>query len=224
MKRLFAAADLILLFLSFGAVLYAIYFVFLVVPDERTMGAIQRIFYFHVGSAIACYVAVAGVLASSVLYLATRRSIYDRLLVASGEVGFVFCTIVLVSGMIWGHTAWNVWFRFEPRLVTFLLLWFIFLSFVLLRVFGEPGKVSAHSAILGIVGAVTVPLMVYSIKLLPAAAQLHPQVLEHRGLKDPLFGRCLFISTLALCLFCLYLVRLRLRVERLGRLADRGQP
>lgn len=131
-RHLSSWIDTLLLALSAVSVLYAMYFVFCVVPNERTMGAIQRIFYFHVGSAIACYLAVGTVLISSILYLASGKVVYDQLSHAAGEVGFLFCTVVLVSGMIWGHTAWNTWFRFEPRLVSFLLMWFLFLSFVLL--------------------------------------------------------------------------------------------
>lgn len=193
----------------------ALHAIFVIAPDEKTMGAIQRIFYFHVGSAMACYLAIGILFVSSIMYLATCRRHFDLLASAAGEIGFLFCTIVLVSGMIWGHTAWNVWFRFEPRLVSFLLMWFLFLSFVLLRVFGEPGKIATHSAVLGIVGTLTVPLMIYSIKLLPAAAQLHPQVIEHRGLTDVRYTQTLLLSIAALSAFCICLVRLRFRLEKL---------
>lgn len=215
--RLWKIIDALLLLGTAGFITYALYLVFLVVPNERVMGPIQRIFYFHVGSAIACYISFACVFFASVLYLATKETLYDLLSQAAGEVGFIFCTIVLISGMIWGHTAWNTWFRFEPRLVTFLLLWLIFLAFSLLRTFGEGGKIPTHSAVLGILGSLTVPIMIYSIKLLPAAAQLHPQVIENRGLKDPSFGHALFISIIALSLLQFVLVRIRFRIECLQR-------
>lgn len=203
--------------LSFLLISVSLYLVFAYVPNERLMGPIQRVFYFHVGSAIACYLAYGILFITSLLYLGTRENRYDIVTHAAGEVGFVFCTVVLVSGMIWGHTAWNTWFRWEPRLVTFLLLWLVFLSFFLLRHFGDPTRIASHASVMGILGAITVPAVIYSVKLLPAAAQLHPQVIENRGLKDPSFELALLVTTCALIVFLLFLVFFRVQIETLKR-------
>lgn len=200
---------------AFTSVLVGIYLVFMYVPNERLMGPVQRIFYFHVGSAIACYLAFTIVLIGALGYLATRKVAYDQLSYAAGEVGFVFCTLVLVTGMIWGKAAWNTIFRWEPRLVSFLILWLIFLAFNLLRYFGDRSKVRQHSAVLGILGACTVPLVVFSIKLLPQFAQLHPQVVENRGLKDSSYIFSMFFCMAALLLFALQLIWLRFRIAYL---------
>jgi heme exporter protein C len=204
----------------FGAITYALYLVFVLVPNERVMGPVQRIFYFHVGSAIACYCAFGVVLVASLTFLATRNRLADIVSEAAGEVGFIFCTIVLLTGMIWGHSAWNTWFRWEPRLVTFLLLWIIFLSFNALRMFGDRERVAMHSSVLGILGAVTVPLVVFSIHFLPQSAQLHPQVVGNRGLKDPLFEQALLVSTMALVALQFYLVWIRTRIGILERVKE----
>lgn len=188
------------------------YMVFFYPPSERIMGAVQRIFYFHVASATACYVSFAVVFLASILYLSRKERCYDALNVAAAEVGFLFCTITLLSGMIWGKAAWNTWFRFEPRLVSFLLIWLIFLSFSILRNFADSSKTAAHSAILGIIGALTVPLMIYSIKLLPSSAQLHPQVVEKQGLHPLMMQTMLFCIFTFFVLQCL-LLAYRLRIE-----------
>ncbi|MFM1848411.1 MAG: hypothetical protein RL417_1885 [Pseudomonadota bacterium] len=193
------------------------YLTFLVVPNERLMGPVQRIFYFHVGSAIACYAACGVLLVASLWVLATRSRIADAIGHAAGEVGFLFALIVMVSGMIWGHSAWNTWFRWEPRLVTFLLLCLVFLGLNLLRVFGDPAKIPQHAAVLGIVSAVTVPLVVYSVKLLPHVAQLHPQVVENRGLKEPLFISTMFTAMVSLVLLAALLMWYRARLEIAAR-------
>jgi len=198
-------------------IFYALYLVFLVVPNERVMGPVQRIFYFHVGSAVSTYIACAAVLIGGLGYLATRRAEYDVLLEAGGELGFVFCLIVMASGMIWGHAAWNTWFNWEPRLVSFLILTLIFFSFNALRVFGDPKKIAQHCAVLGILGAVTVPLVVFSIQLLPQFAQLHPQVVGNRGLKDPSFETALFLTMGALVLFTIELIWLRFKIGVIER-------
>lgn len=204
--------------------LVANYIVFCVVPNERVMGPVQRIFYFHVGAAIACYCAVAVLLFCALGYLATRDERYDIVGEASGEVGFVLATIVLLSGMIWGHSAWNTWFRWEPRLVSFLLLWLIFFGLNILRRFAEPGRIPQHAAVLAILAAITVPIVVFSVKLLPHMAQLHPQVVENRGLKHPAFKQAMFLCMALFVVFQAALIILRSRIgwiERVALLKDR---
>ena len=194
-----------------------LYYIFMAAPNERTMGAVQRIFYFHVGSAIACYCAIAAVFAAGVYYLVKRGRKADVWLEAAGEVGFVFCTIVLASGMIWGRAAWNTFFRWEPRVASFLLLWFIFLAFTLLRRFGDPNRIAAHAAVLGIVGALMVPIMIGSVKLLSAAQQLHPQVIERHELADPRFATALTLGIVGMVLLQAVLIWLRARIGFLER-------
>ncbi len=192
--------------------LYEIYLVFMVVPNERLMGPVQRIFYFHVGAAMACYCAAAVILIGSLGYLALRDARFDILMQAASEVAFLFAAMVMSSGMIWGHAAWNTWFRWEPRLVTFLILLLIFLGLILLRVFGDKTKLPEHCAVLGILGAITVPIVVFSIQLLPSMAQLHPQVVGNRGLRDPLFYEAMFVGMAAMIIFQFQLIWLRYKI------------
>ncbi len=207
--RLFAP----LTFLTLLLVAVANFYVFMLVPTEKMMGAVQRVFYFHVATALACYLAFGAVFVASLVYLATRRVRADLWSSAAGEVGFVFCTIVLITGMIWGHSAWNTWFRWEePRLVTFLVLWLIFLSFTLLRNFGDPHKTAIHSAILGLLGGASVPIVYISIKFLPQSARLHPEVIEHGGLKDPSYYQAFMLSVVGMIALCGLLTWLRYRV------------
>ncbi len=211
----FMASKLFLIFASTTFVLLAIahYFIFMVVPNEQVMGAVQRVFYFHVAAALACYAAFFAVFVASISYLTSRNKKHGILSVAAGEVGFVLCTIVLITGMIWGHSAWNTWFRWEePRLVTFLVLWLIFLSFTVLRNFGDPAKTAVHGSILGIIGAASVPLVYLSIKLLPQSARLHPEVIEHGGLRDPSYWQAFTISLAGMLFLCVLLVWLRYRI------------
>ena len=125
-----------------GLVAYSLYVIFLVVPNEAHMGAVQRIFYYHVASAFSCYLGFFIVLITGLAYLASRNEKSALIMDSAGEVGFVFCTICLGSGMIWGQVAWNTPFQLEPRLVATLILWMIFLSFNILRIFGDPREAS----------------------------------------------------------------------------------
>jgi heme exporter protein C len=190
----------------------ALWLVFMKVPNEQVMGAVQRIFYFHVGAAFGAYLAFGVAFITGVLFLVSKSPFYDSLNEAAGEVGFLLCSIVLLSGMIWAHSAWNTWFRWEPRLVTFLLLWLIFLAFVLLRTYAGKEGSSVQAAILSIIGSSTVPLVWLSVKLLPQASQLHPQVVEQQGLRHPLFVVAFLMTTVALCAFTVWLIGLRSRI------------
>ncbi len=217
-KRSFIKFTEIALFaLTFFAVLYANYMVFLVVPNERVMGAVQRIFYFHVGCAIATYIAVALLFLAALGHFANRNPFWDILLVAAAEVALVFCLIVMTTGMIWGHSAWNTWFRWEPRLVSFLILLLILIAINLLRWFGDKDKVANHTAAFSILAAINVPLVVYSVKFLPQTAQLHPQVVQERGLRDPSFTKAMLITIIAMILLQFLLVWVRSRLELLKR-------
>ncbi len=196
----------------FVLVAYVIYLVFMVVSNEAVMGAVQRIFYFHVGSAVSCYVSVVVLFISSLIYLNRRKEKADCLIESASEVGFVLCTIVLLTGMIWAKAAWNTYFNWEPRLVSFLILWLLLLALNLLRAFSEPSKVADHCAVLGILCAVTVPLVVFSVRMLPQLAQLHPQVVSKGGMQDTYFKETFFASVAALTFLQFFLVWVRYKI------------
>ena len=194
------------------AILFSLELVFMVVPNERVMGAVQRIFYFHVGAAMACYAQIAILFMVSVMYLISKKILWDQIAVAAGEVAALFCTIVLFSGMIWGHSAWNTWWRWEPRLVSFLVLWLLLLSYVLTRAFLQSEeKLQNFASIVGILIAIQIPIVIFSIRLLTPQEQLHPEVVANQGLKDYRFVVALISANLSVIalggLLLLYRVR-----------------
>jgi heme exporter protein C len=200
--------------------LYALYVVFMIVPNERIMGPVQRIFYFHVGGAMATYVAVGLVFVAALLHFATRNKFWDVLGASAAEGALIFCSVVMATGMIWGHAAWNTWFRWEPRLVSFLVLLLILLGINLLRMFGEKEKVPNHAAAFAILAAINVPLVIWSIDILPQSAQLHPKVVQDQGLKDPSFVEAMLLGMAAMILLQLCFVWVRTKVELVERLKD----
>src|SRR5260370_13029947 len=100
---------------SYGALIQA--------PEERTMGLIQRIFYFHVSSAWTGFVSFIMVFIGSIAYLRTRSLKWDWVRVASAEVGVAFFTVVLVTGPIWAKPVWGIWWTWDARLTSSFLLW-----------------------------------------------------------------------------------------------------
>jgi heme exporter protein C len=198
--------------LAVSAVLISNYLAFVATPPERVMGAVQKIFYFHVGSAMAAYLMLAILFVASLFFLATRKNEWDILGNASASVAFIFCSIVLVTGMIWGHSAWNTWWRWEPRLVSFLILWLIVLSLLLLRGLAEDSsRKRNYLAVLGIISAINVPIVMFSIKMLDHIQQLHPEVVASNGLADSSYVVALVVSILSLALFSLWLLLLKTR-------------
>jgi len=125
-KQITAAAVAVLL------VLAAAYGALFVAPAERSMGLIQRIFYLHVSSAWTAFTAFFITFVANLLYIFRRRARWDWLGVASAEVGLAFTTIVLVTGPIWAHPVWGIWWTWDARLTSTFVLWLLYVSYLLL--------------------------------------------------------------------------------------------
>lgn len=139
-----------------------------VAPEDAMQGEIFRIIYYHVPSASVAFVFFAVSLIGSIGYLTYRHSnderaqIADALAVAGAEVGVVFCTVVLTTGPIWGRRAWGIWWTWDARLTTTLVLWLIYVSYLLLRRFAAGPQMQTLAAVLGIFGALDVPIVYMS--------------------------------------------------------------
>lgn len=167
-------AALLLWFATLVAMGAAVGMVFLYAPEERVMGAVQKIFYFHVPAAIACFLSVFVLLAGSIAYLWTRRALFDHLSLAACEIGLVLCTVVLVSGPIWAKPAWGVWWTWEARLTTTLILWLLLAACLMIRSYASSREQGARLAsVLGIVAALDVPIIYKSVEWWRGQ---HPQV------------------------------------------------
>ena len=206
----------------FVTMLAALYLVFMVVPNEREMGIVQRIFYFHVSSAWVAFAGFFVVAAASGVYLWNGSRTADRLAAASAESGVLFCTFVLVTGPIWARPIWGVWWTWDPRLTMTVVLWTIYVSYLMLRTFGgEEESIRRYAAVLGIIGVLDIPIIRVSVKLMRG---VHPEVLTRKeggGLGDPSMYTALYVSALALTLLAAWFIVLRMRIARVGEeLAD----
>lgn len=135
------------------AVVVAHYLVFVHVPMESTMGAVQRIFYFHVPSAWLAFLGFIGCFVASIGYLLNRKARWDAFAYTSAEIGLVFGTIMLVTGPLWARPVWGTWWNWEPRLTSAALLVLIFAAYWVLRTFGGNGEgVRRFAAVLAVFG------------------------------------------------------------------------
>src|SRR5437667_12476708 len=149
-------------FLLLGAAAYGALFV---APTEKTMGTIQRIFYLHVSSAWTGLTAFFICFLANLLYVWRREPRWDWLAVSAAEVGLVFTTVVLVTGPIWAHPVWGIWWTWDARLTLTFVLGLLYLSYLLLRsMIEEPDKRALFSALFGIFAFLDVPLVYFSIR------------------------------------------------------------
>ena len=154
----------VLLLLSGVSMVGVLYLVFLYAPTDRNLGLSQRIFYFHVSMAWVGFLAFFWVLVGSVGYLWKRSQRMDRLAYSSAEIGVVFTTLMLITGVLWAKPTWGVWWTWDPKLTTSLILWLIYVAYLMLRAYSPRGDQGARfAAILGIIGFIDVPIIYLSV-------------------------------------------------------------
>lgn len=200
--------------LSWLAIFSAIILVFFVAPTEKSMGNVQRIFYFHVSSAWNAFLAFFVVFIASIGFLKTRKLYWDAISVASAEIGFLFTSIVLITGPLWAKPVWFVWWTWDVRLTSTLVLWLIFAGFFLLRNIVTDNQTKAKlSSVIGILAFVDVPVIYFSIRWWRTQ---HPSPVmaggQGSGL-EPLMRGIFFFSLFAFTLLYIFLCWLRYRQE-----------
>jgi heme exporter protein C len=199
----------------------ALYEALIAAPTERTMGDVQRIFYYHVPSAWTAFLMFLINFAASLVYLIRRDSKSDIVALASAEVGVVFCTVVLVTGPIWARPVWGIWWTWDLRLTLTLVLWLIYVSYLVLRRFSTSSQTPLLAAVLAIFGALDVPLVYFSIWFFRTQ---HPSpVIGNGGSLDPRMGRVLLINWAAFLCLAWLMCWTRYRLEVLKREVDEAQ-
>jgi heme exporter protein C len=223
-KRVLFGAVAVLLVIA-GA-----YAAFFIAPTERTMGVLQRIFYFHAATAWAGMDAFFLCFACNLLYVFKRQQKYDSLGVASAEVGLACTTVVLLTGPIWAKPAWGIWWTWDARLTSTFVLWLLYVSYLLLRsLIEEPDRRALLGALFGIFAYIDVPLVFFSIRWWRTQ---HPAPVIMGGPGsglDPTMSKVFFFNVLAMHVFALFLIgeryvleKMKAEVEILQREAEAG--
>jgi heme exporter protein C len=198
----------------------AIWMVFQYVPSERVMGPVQRIFYFHVPSAMITFLAVFILMSASIGYLWTRSRVWDRVAIAATEIGLMFCSLVLITGPIWAKAAWGVWWTWEARLTTTLILWLLLAGCLMVRGYAQNQDLGARlAAVLGIIAALDVVIVYKAVHWWRGQ---HPIVFKE-GAKSPLAPE--MMQTFLYCIgvfMALFLLMMVLRVQTLS-MEERAQ-
>ena len=203
--------------LSFAA---AIYNVFCNTPDEATMGTIQKIFYFHLPLAINTFLACTVVFIGNIGYLWQRRTVWDDLSSAAANVAVLLCSGVLLTGMIWGRSAWGQWWTWSPRLTFSFLLWLLYVVYLMVRTsVTSPQRRAVVSAVYGIVAFLDVPLVYLSARLLP---DIHPGHVELAPAMQLTLAFCFVPMTLLAAGLIVLRFKLNRRQHEATELTQRG--
>jgi heme exporter protein C len=182
-------------------------------PYESTMGLVQKIFYFHVPSWIVMFTSafVCGIASAVVLF--SGRKAADRVAAAAAELTVLFGTIGLITGPLWGRKAWGVWWQWDARLTSALVMWLIFVAYLLLRKYGGAGS-EKLSAVVALFGMANVPFVYWSVNMWRT---VHPKTTVVMTLQ-PEMGRPFLLCALAF--LGLYVLMLAARVRLESRRAE----
>ena len=179
-------------------------------PIEMTMGPVQKIFYFHVPCAWLLMLSVFTCAGGSIAYLFKGSEGGDRLARASAELAVLFGLCVLVTGPLWARVAWGVYWQWDARLTSSLLLWLIMAAYLLARRYGGPGARKLAAA-LALFAAADVPLVYLSVQIWRT---IHPKISVVPTLQ-PEMKKVFYLSSLLFVVFWGVLLALRIRLEKL---------
>lgn len=187
-------------------------------PREQVMGNIQRIMYFHVATAWVGEFAFMLVGLASVIYLWRRESDWDIIAYSAAEIGFVFCTFVIITGPLWGKPVWGTWWTWDPRLTFSMILWLIYVAYLMLRAYGSDiPQVKQFLAVLGILGTLDIPFIHFATMWWRG---LHPESLTMTkegfgaGMEQEMLTAML-VAAVTFTLFFFYLMGRRMALERM---------
>jgi len=205
-----------LAFLCIILMIVDLYLIFWVAPLDVVLGNIQKIFYIHVPIAAMAFLGFFLVFVFSIIYLVKRSDHWDRLAYASGEVGVVFVSVTLVTGVVWARPVWGVWWTWEPRLTTTLILWLIYVAYLMVRSYApNRSQGSLYAAAIGIIGFIDVPIVYYSVQWWRS---IHPSAVvgpfAESGALEPIMAKILLVSLVAFAALFLLLLNQRVSVKK----------
>ena len=196
--------------------LVTIYLVFMWVPTEQNLGISQRIFYFHVPLAWIGMVSIFVVGIASVIHLSTRNDKWDSIAYSAAELGLIFATLILVTGAIWAKPVWGVWWTWDPKLTTTLILWFIYVGYLMVRAYAPKGsRGRRYASVVALLGALDAPLIyMASIWWRTAHPDLNIGPLADSGGLDSSMRLTFWIAFIAFTVFYIYILVERIAMRR----------
>ncbi len=175
--RLLKVLDII----TFIFFILALLMVFFIAPLEKVMGAVQKVFYFHVAAGWVGMISFMVAAIAGIIYLVKKDSKWDLVGYSAVEIGIAFTMINVITGAIWARPIWNAWWTWDPRLTTATIMELVYFAYLMLRQgIDDPERRNRFSAVYAIVGFISVPLTFFSIRIFDRT--IHPVVI---GSNDP---------------------------------------
>ena len=174
----------------------------------------QKIFYFHMPVAIVSFLALAFAAAFAIRFLMTRDRRYDTSSRVGMEIALLFVIFTMVTGGLWTRFEWGVWWTWEPRLTTYLILMLIVIAYFVLRnAVDDPERRATYASVVSVIALVDVPICFMVTRLIPSS--IHPVVAREGGMA-PDMAVAVFAIMIGMLLVAYGLYRLRLREARLN--------
>ena len=182
-------------------------------PREVTQGNVQRIMYVHVPAIGVAYLAFILVFVASITYLWTRAPEADHTAHAATEVGVLFLGVNIATGAIWGKPTWGTWWTWDARLTSAAILFVVFVGYLLVRRMTDDHERGARfAAVVGIVGALNIPLVHFSVYWWRTLHQPPSLLKPGSSTMPPVILAALLVNFLALALLGAYFITRRARV------------
>jgi len=201
----------------------SLYLIFIWVPTEQNLGIVQRVFYFHVPLGWIGILSILVVATASAAYLITGSEKWDALAYSAAEVGVLFASLILITGSIWAKPIWGVWWTWDARLTTTLILWFIYVAYLMLSAYAPQGTQGVrYAAVFGIIGAIDAPIVYFATVWWRTA---HPDLnigpLAEKGSLESSMLLTLMVAVAAFTLLFIYLLAERYSLRRAEADLDR---
>ncbi len=175
----------------------------------------QKIFYFHMPVAITSFIALVFGAWYSLRFLRTREARYDTCARIALEITLLFIALTMITGEMWTRFEWGVWWSWEPRLTTYLVLMLVVIAYFVLRgSVDEPERRAAFSAVVAIIAFIDAPICFMVTRLIPSS--IHPVVLREGGM-SPEMGLCVAVVAAGMLCVAFALYRARFRQVRLAQ-------
>ena len=219
-SRILAPVAIVWFLLTLAAIAYATRLGLIVAPTEATMGNVQRIFYYHVPTSMLSLLFPYINFVASLCYLYWRRRdplkalTADAVAISSAEVTVVYSSLSLLTGMLWGRAAWGIWWTWDARLTSMLLLWLLYVSYLMLRKLSSTGQSHTLAAVLSVFAAIDVPIVFMSIRWWRTQ---HPAPVFGGGADsgiDPSMKPAFGWNVLAWAMWGIFLLAMRYALER----------
>jgi heme exporter protein C len=169
-SRIYGLVGLVWFILTMAMIVYAARLALVVAPTDALQGNVFRIFFYHVPTAQLSLIFPYVNFVASLFYLYWRHRdplkalTADAWAIASAEVTVVYASICLLTGMLWGRVSWGIWWTWDSRLTSMLLLWLLYVSYLMLRKFSATGQTHTLAAVLSVFAAIDVPIVYMSIR------------------------------------------------------------